>query len=159
MAKALGTDEASEHLPGLSKLSSHMHGDVGLLFTNRPPTQVLEYFTNLSFTDFARAGMAATREKVVPAGMVHSTGGELSAEDDVLLPHSMEVQLRKWGMPTRLDKGKIMLDADYVVCKEGEVLNSHQTALLKQFGVAMADFTVKVEAYWEAASGDVTEMD
>ncbi len=49
-------------------------------------------------------------------------------------------------MPTRLMKGKVMLDADYEVCREGQVLNSHQTALLKLFGVATAEFTVQIKA-------------
>jgi mRNA turnover protein 4 len=67
--------------------------------------------------------------------------------------------LRKWGMPTKLEKGKVMLNEPYMVCKEGETLNSHQTALLKIFGVAMAEFRVKVLAYWRKESGQVTVVD
>jgi mRNA turnover protein 4 len=67
--------------------------------------------------------------------------------------------LRKWGLPTRLDKGRVVLDEDYTVCEEGKVLDSHQTALLKFFGVAMADFKVTIAAYWEAEKGDVTVVE
>jgi mRNA turnover protein 4 len=52
-----------------------------------------------------------------------------------------------------------MLDAPYTVCKEGQVLNSHQTALLKLFGVAMADFKVEMKAYYSSAKEAVTEVD
>lgn len=155
MAKALGTDEASEHLPGLSKLTTHMKGDVGLLCTPRPPTEILPYFNDLAQLDFARAGTQATQKFTIPSGVVYSRGGEIPIEDDVPLPHSMEVTIRKWGMPTRLDKGKIILNEDYTVCNEGQTLTSHQTALLKTFGVAMAEFRVKVEAYWQASDGTV----
>lgn len=158
MAKALGQTPADEHLTNLSKLSPYLVGNVGLFFTNRDPKDVLEYFAAYSQTDYARAGIQATQTFTVPAGVVHSRGGELAAEDDVPLPHSLEVTVRKWGMPTRLEKGKVMLDGDYTVCKEGQTLNSHQTALLKLFGVAMADFKVDMKAYYSTAKEAVTEV-
>jgi mRNA turnover protein 4 len=159
MAKALGTTPAEEHLPNLSALSSHIAGNVGLLFTNRDPQTVIDHFASYSQTDFARAGVTATQTFTVPAGVVHSRGGELAEEDDVPLPHSLEVTVRKWGMPSRLVKGKVTLDAPYTVCKEGEVLNSHQTALLKLFGVAMADFRIALKAYYSVATEKVVEID
>ena len=159
MAKALGSSVEDEHAPGLSKLAGYLHGNVGLLCTNRPPVEVLDYFRDYFEVDFARAGIPASRSFTVPAGVVLSRGGEEPVEDDVALPHSLEVTVRKWGMPTRLDKGKIMLDQDYMVCEEGKELNSHQTALLKLFGVALADFRVDVQAYWSAATQEVTEVE
>ncbi|KAF2705880.1 mRNA turnover protein-like protein 4 [Pleomassaria siparia CBS 279.74] len=158
MAKALGQTRAEEHLTNLSGLAKYLNGNVGLFFTNRPAQEVLDYFSNWSQTDFARAGIAATHTFTVPAGVVYSRGGELPADDDVALPHSLEVTVRKWGMPTKLVKGKIVLDADYTVCKEGDVLNSHQTALLKMFGVAMADFKVDMQAYYTKTTESVTEI-
>lgn len=62
-------------------------------------------------------------------------------------------------MPTRLVKGKVELEQDFEVCKEGEVLGSGQTTLLKMFGVAMAEFRVGIRAYWQAATGEVTVLD
>ena len=120
--------------------------------------EVLEYFENFSEMDFARAGVKANRDFIVPAGVVYSTGGEQPADSDVPMPHSLEVTVRKWGMPTRLHQGKVMLDVDYPVCKDGQTLNSHQTALLKLFGIAMSEFTVQVKAYWTAADQEVTEV-
>lgn len=79
----------------------------------------------------------------------------MPVEEDVPLAHSIEPTLRKLGVPTRLVKGRVELDSEFVVCKEGEVLGSGQTTLLKMFGVAMAEFRVGVEAYWERDSGKV----
>lgn len=148
MAKALGLTPEEEHLPNLSKLSAHIAGQVGILFTQHldDPQTVLNFFNDYSETDYARAGVEATREFTVPEGVVYSRGGEVATEDDAALPHSVEPMLRKLGMPTSLVRGKITLNEPYTVCKEGQVLNSHQTALLKQFGVAMADFRVDVKA-------------
>jgi len=158
MAKALGQTPSDEHLPNLSSLTPHLAGNIGLLFTSREPATVLSHFSAYSQTDYARAGIPATQTFTIPAGVVYSRGGELAQEDDVALPHSLEVTVRKWGMPTKLSKGKVVLDSDYTVCKEGEILNSHQTALLKLFGVTMAEFKIDMKAYYSAATQEVTEV-
>lgn len=158
MAKALGQTPAEEHLTNLSQLTEYLQGNVGLFFTNREPSEIIDYFATYSQTDFARAGVTATQTFTIPAGVVHSRGGEIAEEDDVPLPHSVETTVRKWGMPTRLDKGKIVLDIPYTVCEEGKVMNSHQTALLKMFGVAMADFKIDLKAYYTTSSESVKEV-
>lgn len=158
MAKALGQTAAEEHLTNLSQLSPHLVGNVGLFFTNREPQEIIEYFAAYSQTDFARAGVTASQTFTIPAGVVYSRAGDVPEDEDVPLPHSVETTIRKWGMPTRLDKGKIILDAPYTVCTEGETMNSHQTALLKFFGVAMADFKIDLKVYYSTASESVTEV-
>jgi mRNA turnover protein 4 len=159
MAKALGTTPKSSHLPGLSSLSKHLHGDVGLLCTPRAPQAILPYFTSYTQTDFARAGVPASYTFTLPSGIVYSQGGQLAAEDDTPVQHSSEPMLRKWGLPTRLDKGRVMLDEEFTVCEEGKVLDSHQTALLKFFGVAMAEFRIAIKAYWDSEGGEVTVVE
>jgi mRNA turnover protein 4 len=146
MAKALGTTPEDEYQPSTHRLSKFLVGDVGLLFTNREPTAIEEYFSNLAKTDFARAGTPATRSFTVPAGIVYSMGGEIDPEQDVPMAHSLEPELRKLNMPTSLTKGKITLENPYTVCKEGGILDSRQTRLLKLFGVATAEFSVKLLA-------------
>lgn len=147
MAKALGKSPEDEYLPNTYQLARFLNGDVGLLCTNREPSAIKEYFNNLSKTDFARAGTTAAREFTVPAGIVYSLGGEIEADQDIPMAHSLEPELRKLNMPTTLKKGKITLDNPYTVCKEGEVLDSRQTRLLKLFGVATAEFTIQLKAY------------
>lgn len=71
------------------------------------------------------------------------------------LAHSQEAGLRKLGVPTRLVKGRVELGGEFVVCRKGEVLGSGQTTLLKMFGVAMAEFSVGVEAWWVRDTGEV----
>ncbi|CAD6585052.1 MAG: mRNA turnover 4 [Alectoria sarmentosa] len=140
MAVALGLTSESEPYPQTSLLSPHLRGSVGLLFSPRPPSVILSYFSTFVPLDFARAGSTASRTFSLPSGTLHSRGGEISAEEDVPLAHSVEPNLRKLGLPTRLVKGKVELDGDFVVCREGEVLGSGQTTLLKMFGIAMAEF-------------------
>ena len=67
----------------------------------------------------------------------------------------MEPHLRKLGVPTRLDKGKVVLNEAFEVVREGEVLGAGQAGILKLFGVAIAEFGVSVKCSWERETGNV----
>ncbi len=155
MAKAMGDSPSTEPYPGTSLLLPHLSGAVGLLFTPRDPASIQDYFASFCPMDYARAGTTATRSFVLPAGTLYSRGGDIDASEDVPVGHSVEPNLRKLGVPTRLIKGKVELEREFEVCKEGDTLGSGQTTLLKMFGVATAEFRVGIRAYWEAATGDV----
>ncbi|KAI0199597.1 ribosomal protein L10-domain-containing protein [Astrocystis sublimbata] len=170
MARALGHTPEDSQADNIYQLVPYLKGAVGLLFTNRAPAALLAYFAELSQVDFARSGVAATREFVIPRGVVMSTGGEVPAEYDVPMGHTVEPELRRLGVPTRMMKGKIVLEdapdgasdnekRGYVVCREGAVLDSRQTRLLKLFSVCMSEFRVHVLAHWSAATSDVTKVE
>lgn len=159
MAVALGLTPATEPYPGTALLTPYLEGNVGLLFSPRNLSELLSYFQNFQPADFARAGTIASRTFTIPSGTLYSRGGEIPLEDDVPLAHSSEPNLRKLGMQTRLVKGKIELDSDFVVCREGEVLGSGQTTLLKTFGLATAVFRVGIEAYWARETGIVEAVE
>ena len=144
MQKVLGKQAEDEYLENSHLLSQFLKGDVGLLFTDEEPQVVKDYFDSYVKTDFARSGLEAPLTFTVPEGVVYSTGGQQSIEDDVPLTHSMESTVRQLGMPTRLDKGRIVLGVPYTVCKQGQTLDSKQARLLKQFGVACSEFKVNI---------------
>ena len=132
-------------------------GNVGLLFTDRDPAAMLEYLDSFTPVDFARAGMVATRDFVVPPGIVYSTGGEVDPADDIAMGHTVEPELRRLGMPTSMVRGKVFLGSSngpveeeskegYVICRLGDVLDSRQTRLLKLFDICLAQFKIKVLA-------------
>ena len=121
-------------------------GNVGLLFSNRLPDAITSFFESYSALDYARAGFVSPINLTIPAGTVYSRGGQIPSSEDVALAHSLETAVRNLGMPTRLVSGKVTLNEEYTVCDEGDVLNSKQTSLLKLFGVATADFKVKLIA-------------
>lgn len=152
MARALGQNPSEAIAPGIDDLTQHLAGTVGLLLTNRPAQSVLDYFSSFSPVDFARAGVPATRDFTIPAGIVYATAGEVPPEHDVPMEHSIEPELRRLGVPTRMVRGKVVLGEEsgegegYKVCKEGDVLDSKQTRLLKLFGVCLSEFKVNVLA-------------
>ncbi|KAI9847670.1 MAG: mRNA turnover and ribosome assembly protein [Thelocarpon superellum] len=159
MAKALGSRAEDEHLPNLSQLSEYLVGDVGLLFTSQEPQSIIDFFATYVPADYARAGTTSTRTFTIPAGTVYSRAGEIDPEEDVPLAHSLEPTLRALGVASSLVKGKVQLSAEHVVCREGDVLDSKQTRLLKMFGVQTAEFRVQLLAYWSAATTEVTRID
>ena len=58
--------------------------------------------------DFARSGGKALHAFKLPEGALNGPGGQP-------LPHTLEPQLRKYGMPTRLNKGIVELVSDFEV--------------------------------------------
>ncbi|KAI4088617.1 MAG: hypothetical protein LQ344_005956 [Seirophora lacunosa] len=155
MAKALGDSPSTEPHPSTSVLSAHLTGPCGLIFSHRDPPSLLSYFSTFHPRSYARAGTISTRAFTLPSGLLYSRAGEVPASEDVPLAHSIEPTLRKLGVPTRLLKGTVELDEPFEVCKEGKVLGSGQTTLLKMFGVAMAEFGVEVRAWWVRETGEV----
>lgn len=159
MAKALGTAPEDEYRPNLSALSRHLLGNVGLLFTSRPIEGVLDYFETFRKQDYARMNAISPIDFTVPEGIVYTTGGNIAQEDDVPMAHSLETTIRGLGMPTKLVNGRVWLDQEYVVCKADKRLDSKQAALLKLFGVPVAEFVVKPIAYWSSAAMEVKVVD
>ncbi|KAL8696173.1 MAG: hypothetical protein Q9201_007795 [Fulgogasparrea decipioides] len=155
MAKALGDSPSTEPYPSTSLLSPHLTGPCGLIFSHRDPPSMLSYFSKFRPLSYARAGHTSPLTFTLPAGQLYTRAGEIPTSEEIPLAHSIEPTLRKLGVPTRLEKGRVMLDEAFVVCKEGEVLGSGQTTLLKMFGVAVAEFGVEVRAWWEKVTGRV----
>ena len=161
MLHALGSSAETSHVAGTYLLSPYLTGEIGLLFTSRLPADVEAYFANYASLDYARAGVTAPRGFAIPTGELRTHFGVEGGDDDPI-PMSQEPQLRKLGVPTRLVKGKVILEEvedgneeGYTVCKAGDVLDSRQTTLLKIFGIRMAEFRVSLRAVWEKSGGTV----
>ncbi|KAL4249068.1 Ribosome assembly factor mrt4 [Abortiporus biennis] len=155
MAKALGMTPEEEHKSGLHRIAQQIKGQVGLLFTDSTPAEVTEWFADFHPLDFARSGNVATQTFILPAGPImqqHSTPPEP-------FPHNEEPQLRKLGLSTKMVRGVPTLEVPHTVCTKGKKLTPEQTQLLKLVGVKMVEFKVGLRMYWEAASGEVVEVE
>ncbi|GCB70171.1 mRNA turnover protein 4 homolog [Scyliorhinus torazame] len=146
MMVALGREPADEYKDGLHKVSKQLQGEVGLLFTNRTKTEVIEWFDRYTESNFARAGNIATMAVTLDAGPLPQ------------FTHSLEPQLRQLGLPTTLKKGVVTLLSDYDVCKEGASLTPEQARLLKLLGVEMADFKVTINCMWNSETGEFEQL-
>ncbi|WFD43948.1 mRNA turnover and ribosome assembly protein [Malassezia psittaci] len=145
VAKALGETEEEELRPGLSKLVPHLRGNVGLLFTDSPPAEVVDWCDDYRRLDFARMGGRATETIELQEGPVYCR-----TDPPETLPHTIEPQLRSLGMPTQLKKGVPTLLQNFQVCKEGEKLSAEKAQILKHLLIQMAHFRLVPFAYWSA---------
>uniref|UniRef100_F1LDP0 Ribosome assembly factor mrt4 n=1 Tax=Ascaris suum TaxID=6253 RepID=F1LDP0_ASCSU len=141
MAVALGRDTNTEYANQLSKVSSMLKGQCGLMFTNADKEAVIKYFNEFKESDYARGGQEATETVELPEGPLPQ------------FSFSMEPQLRKLGLPTRLDKGVITLTSNYVICTEGGRLTAEQARLLKLLQYKTSIFKINLLAHWTKISG------
>jgi mRNA turnover protein 4 len=72
-----------------------IEGQKGLLFTSHDRDTVVEWFEEYSAAEFARSGFVATETFALPEGPLPD------------FSHAIEPHLRKLGMPTKLERGKI----------------------------------------------------
>ena len=145
MAVALGLDEASECVVGISQLARTLRGDLGLFFTDLAPEEVRSLFLRHEAQDYARTGSIADMTVVIEA----DEKGLRNIDSNELLSATVEPQLRQAGMPTRLRGGAVLLDTpQYTICREGDRLTAEQSRLLKTFGVKMALFNISLVAHF-----------
>lgn len=133
------TDPDTE--PELIKLSTRLHGQCGLLFTDKSKEEVLEWSQCYNALEYARSGFVATETVTLPEGPL---------ED---FSHAIEPHLRSLGMPTKLHKGIIHLYKEHTVCEEGKVLTPEQARILKLIAKPMATFTLKIKCFWSKSDG------
>ncbi|KAG6868989.1 hypothetical protein C0993_006511 [Termitomyces sp. T159_Od127] len=155
MAKALGVTPEEEHRTGIYQLAKQIKGQVGLLFTDSPPEEVIDWFVDFKQPDYARAGNIASRTVILPAGPVlrhHSDPPEP-------FPHNEEPQLRKLGLTTSMNKGVPTLTNPHELCKKGKPLTGEQAQLLKLIGHRLVVFRVGLIARWDSQTGEVVQID
>uniref|UniRef100_A0A7E4WDM0 Ribosome assembly factor mrt4 n=1 Tax=Panagrellus redivivus TaxID=6233 RepID=A0A7E4WDM0_PANRE len=141
MAVALGRDSATEKADGLHKVSQLLKGQCGLMFTNEDVKSIKKYFKDFSDSDYARAGQEVDQDISLPEGPLPQ------------FPFSVEPQLRKLGLPTKLEKGNVELIQDFEVCKAGDKLTPEQAKILKLLDQKLSTFRVNLVAHWNAKKG------
>ncbi|KAL3076824.1 hypothetical protein niasHT_033726 [Heterodera trifolii] len=144
MAVALGKSAQDEQANELHKVSALLRGQSGLMFTNAKANEVQRFFAEHTEAEFAQAGAVASADISLPAGPMPA---------ELHLHGAMEPQLRKLGMPTRLENGAIELLEEFTVCKTGDQLSTDQARILKQFGHRLAQFRVRLLAQWSKKKG------
>ena len=138
---ALGKTNQDEQRNNLSKVSEHIKGHCGLVFTNLTKEDLETSLAKYEVTDFARTGSIAPESITVEKGPVHGKHGGL-------MEHTLEPTLRKNGMPTKLNRGVIENLADHLVCKEGDFISPQAAILLRLFGHELATFKMELLCGW-----------
>jgi len=135
-----GGEGSAPYRPGLDTLAGDIRGNVGLLFTSRPSAEVKTFFDDYAVPDFARSGFVPNQTIV------------LSASRLTELPHTMADQLKKLGVPVRLDKGVVVVTEDCNLCLKGVPITPEQGRLLKIFGHELAQFKITLVSLWQSST-------
>eukprot|EP00028_Trichosphaerium_sp_Am-I-7-wt_P013041 CAMPEP_0168514136 /NCGR_PEP_ID=MMETSP0405-20121227/3919_1 /TAXON_ID=498012 /ORGANISM="Trichosphaerium sp, Strain Am-I-7 wt" /LENGTH=179 /DNA_ID=CAMNT_0008533183 /DNA_START=96 /DNA_END=635 /DNA_ORIENTATION=- len=142
---ALGRDETDELRPNLCQIPPLTRGlpKKILLFTNDTFKHVQSILTKTRLPQFPKAGTEATQDVILQEdGVSHFS-------------HELEPQLRKNGLPTRLDNGIIKLRYEHTVCTKGQELRPEQAQIIKLLGIPMCYFTVEAIAVWDSETTKV----
>eukprot|EP00594_Rhizosolenia_setigera_P006265 CAMPEP_0178941122 /NCGR_PEP_ID=MMETSP0789-20121207/1213_1 /TAXON_ID=3005 /ORGANISM="Rhizosolenia setigera, Strain CCMP 1694" /LENGTH=256 /DNA_ID=CAMNT_0020620285 /DNA_START=178 /DNA_END=948 /DNA_ORIENTATION=- len=145
---AMGRTPEEEHADNLRHVSKLVNGSVGLLCTSRSKESVIEYFSNFSEQDFARAGSVAPKKVI------------LTTEQVEIHPVSMIDHFRKLGLPLEIQNGKLKMmetssinkHGGYLICNEGDTLSVEACKLLVHFGIQLSEFRVQLVCLWERDS-------
>lgn len=140
MKLALGKTKEDEYADDLSRVSKDCNGHCGLLFTNKPKDEVIEYFNKLTIRDHPRSGFVATEKITVEEGPLPQFIG------------SMVESLRGLGLPVDLKKGVVVVNQNYTICKKGQVLTPEQAKLLVHFDHKIAEFKLTPLCHWSKGS-------
>jgi len=100
MAIGVGRNPEEEPRDNLHKLSEHLNGTAGLLFSNRKQKDVVSFFKSFSEPEYATGGTIATSDYVIPQG-------------PVAFQHTMADPLRKLGLPVMLKNGTLVCERDH----------------------------------------------
>jgi len=138
-----GRDRENEYKEDLHKISDRLHGNRGLLFTDRPKEEVIKYFKLFSETAYAHTGDIATETIKLDAGPLEQ------------FSHALEPRLRDLGLTTSLKKGVIHLEKDFTVCEEGKPVTADGAAILRLLELELAEFKLTLEAMWSGQNGYV----
>ena len=118
-----------------SKFALTGHAD-GVVTFHCPPRR---YFEAYKPSDFARGGCEAQFDFKLKAGQLDQ-------------PFSMAEQLRKLGLPIKLEDGILSMTQDLTVCEAGQVLTPEQAKILQHFNKKSANFQVQLVSQWSKGS-------
>jgi mRNA turnover protein 4 len=133
---ALGKSEEDEYRSELRRVSAQLKGDSGLIFTERTKENLEEYFSQLKFADYARAGVIPRETIVIKPGPLEFPGDMLD-------------QLRKLGMVVEIDNGVVVLRTEFRATTKGSPLTPEQAKVLIHMGKKLSVFRVSLKCAWK----------
>lgn len=107
----------------LKELIPHLKGMPALLFTKENPFSLFKTIKKNKSKAPAKAGQTAPNDIIVPAGATPFAPGPVISE------------LGKFGIKTKIDGGKIHIQEDAIVAKEGNEISGELAGLLTRLDI------------------------
>jgi len=119
----LALKEANKKLPGVSKLTSDMTGQCGLIVSNSNPFKLYQMLKKTITPTPAKGGEKAPQDIVVNEGETSFKPGPIVGD------------LGKAGIPAAIDKGKVIIKKTVTVVKQGAVIQPHVAQALTKLEI------------------------
>lgn len=136
----LAFEDSNNNKENITDLSQYMKGQPAIVFTNMNPFKLFKILEDNKTAAPAKAGNIATSDIIVPAG---DTGFE---------PGPLLGELQQVGIPAKIDKGKIVVEKDHVVVKEGEPVSKDVASMLTRLDINPMEVGIDLKAAYEDQS-------
>ena len=118
-------------------LSEHMDGQVAIIATEMNPFKLFKILEDSKTSAPAKPGTVAPDDIIVPEG---DTGFE---------PGPFLGELQKVVIPSKIDKGKIVVQKDTVVVEAGEVISKNVSSTLSRMDINPLEVGINLKAVYE----------
>lgn len=129
--------ECDSDKKGILELADKMRGMPALLFTKGNPFSLFKELKKNKSSAPAKAGQIAPKDIVVPAGPTSFAPGPIIGE------------LGAFKIKTKVDAGKLVIQDDTVVAKEGEEISSDLAGILTRLGIEPMEVGLDLTAVYD----------
>ncbi len=136
----IAIESVKDKKKGVEELIPCLKGMPALLFTKENPFILYKKLQKNKSTAPAKAGQTAPKEIVVKAGPTPFAPGPVIGE------------LGAAGIKAGIDGGKVVIKADSVVAKEGDVIDAKLAGLLTRLGIEPMEIGLDITAVYEDGS-------
>ncbi|MDR3062769.1 MAG: 50S ribosomal protein L10 [Methanobrevibacter sp.] len=133
----LALNDIAQNKENITDLSPFMIGQPAIVFTDLNSFKLYKILEDSKTPAPAKAGSIATADIVVPAG---DTGFE---------PGPFLGELQQVGIPAKIDKGKITVQKDHVIVKEGEKVSKQVATTLTRLDINPMEVGINLRAAYE----------
>ena len=127
----------------------HVHGSMGLIFTDMDAFKLNKILVSKRTSAPAKEGSIAPKDIMIPAG------------DTPFAPGPIIGDLQKAGIKAQIKGPKIVITADSLVAKEGDVISGDIANVLTRLGIEPMEIGLDMSAAYEDGliySGDILKI-
>jgi large subunit ribosomal protein L10 len=133
----IAIESVKDSKPGIEKLIPYLKGMPALIFTKDNPFTLYKKLDKSKSTAPAKAGQQAPNDIVVRAGPTPFAPGPIIGE------------LGAFKIKSGIEDGKVVIKADSIVAKEGDVINAALAGILSRLGIEPMEIGLNITATYE----------
>ena len=123
--------------PNMDEVIESMKGMPALIFTKENPFKLYKTLAKNKSNAPAKPGQTAPDDIIIPAGPTQFTPGPIISE------------LAQAGIKTKVEEGKLAVESEVTLVKEGEKITTQQADLLSRFGIEPMEVGLNIVLIYE----------